>query len=172
MAAFAERARGTPRGRGGQGSPARASATAATNYFCMICFWFVFDEVKNYFISLLRLWEDALLRFLQQTSHIFKKWMVNRPELSWRRHPPLKYKSWASQEDLAGFFFVEIQFLLRKKWICLEGAKNKLKTKKMRTDESFPVVRKFLKKDQSLRGKHRKYWYNCFSISWKTICFW
>ena len=81
--------------------------------------------MKNYFISLLRLWEDALLRFLQQTSKIFKKWMVNRPELSWRRHPTFKYKSWASQEDLAGAFFFESRRFFDEK--CkkeIEGAKN------------------------------------------------
>ena len=44
-----------------------------------------------------------------------------------------------------------------------EGAKNKLKTKKMRTDESFRLVQQILKNYQSLRGTHRNHRYS-FSV--------
>ena len=88
------------------------------------------------------------------------KYVENRPEINFKRPPPLKYTTWAPQEDLAGaFFYIWCFFCLfsfSEKYNCLEDAKNKLKSKKMRTDESFPVVQTNLKKDQSLRGKHRK----------------
>ena len=49
-----------------------------------------------------------------------------------------------------------LEFLFAKNVLIVRGCENKLKAKKMRTDESFPMVQTILKNDQSLRGKSWK----------------
>ena len=81
--------------------------------------------------------------------------MENYLEMSWKLTLSLKYVCPASQEDLRLAVFLKVWWICEK-WYVLEGATNKLKSKKMRTDESYKMVQTKLKNDQSLGGKHMK----------------